>query len=382
MAVVVFLDVVHRSFSGEESKFATAIAKMAGWFGVELLPETPQYQQLVDASPWVLLVIFIGLTYFGIRSTKRAVPISPPIAMVGAVAGVLATYGLVRLLLAVMPNGLIWSQTLALVLTLWVGFVGASMCTYENRHLRVEAVQRFLPEKIRPLVGFASGLLTTTVCLVLLWLSIRYVRFNYEEYVITEGKGGLFLGMDVPKYLGFAALPIAFAFMAIRFSVKAIGALRGEVEEPLDPVAAAGGAPAPDAEGRMPSEVATEALVAPGSSADDDEDEDEDEEDSEDGEPMESSIDTMTSRSEMSRAQGSPRPQSKVPTDAHPVLADVLAATKGEIGKDAKPDDGEDEDEDEGEDDPNETREVEGPIVFSDDTTSRGVLGDDEEGDR
>lgn len=381
MAVVVFLDVVHRSFSGEDSKFATAIAKVAGWFGVEILPDTAQYQQLVDASPWVLLVVFIGLTYFGIRSTKREVPISPPIAMAGAVAGVLATYGLVRLLLVVMPNGLIWSQTLALLLTLWVGFIGASMCTYENRHLRVEAVQRFLPEKIRPLVGFASGLLTTVVCLVLLWLSIRYVRFNYEEYVITEGKGGLFLGMDMPKYLGFAALPIAFAFMAIRFSVKALAALRGEVEEPLDPVAAAGGAPAPDVEGRMPSEVATEALVAPGSSADD-EDEDEDDEeddDSDDGEPMESSIDTMTSLSEMSHDTSVPRPQSKVPTDAHPVLADILAATKGEIGKDKDPA----EDEDEGEDDPNETREVEGPIVFSEDTTSRGVLGDDDaEGDR
>ena len=69
MAVVVFLDVVHRSFSGEESKFADAIAKTAGWFGVEILPDTPQYQQLADASPWVLLVLFIGLTYFGIRST-------------------------------------------------------------------------------------------------------------------------------------------------------------------------------------------------------------------------------------------------------------------------------------------------------------------------
>ena len=289
--------------------------------------------------------------------------------MLGAVAGVLATYGLVRLLLVVMPNGLIWSQTLALVLTLWVGFVGASMCTYQNRHLRVEAVQRFLPEKIRPVVGFVSGLLTTTVCLVLLWLSIRYVRFNYEEYVITEGKGGLFLGMDVPKYLGFAALPIAFAFMAIRFAVKALAALRGEVEEPLDPVAAAGGVPDPEAEGRMPSEVATEALVAPGSSADEEE-----EDDSDDGEPMESSIDTMTSRSEMGREQSVPRPQSKVPTDAHPVLADLLAATKGEI----------DGDDDEDENEPAETREVEGPILFSEDTTSRGVLGDEpvEEGDR
>lgn len=307
MSVVVFLDVVHRSFSGDESKLAMVLAKLAGWVGVELPADSPGYAQLAAASPYVLFVVFSALAYFGVRSTKRATPIAAPIAAAAAVAGVLVAYGLVRLLLVLLPNGLIWSQGLALVLTLWVGFVGASMCTYENRHLRVEAAQKLVPEKLRPLVGFASGLLTALVCAALLWVSLRYVGFHRQEYIGTDGQGGLFPGMTLPKWVGFLALPVAFTFMTIRFFVKGLGALRGEIEAPLDPVAAAVGSsasvgePAVDSS-RMPSEVATEALPRA-------------------REDSESAIDTMTSRARMLRdAAAVPRPQSKVPTDAHDIV--------------------------------------------------------------
>ncbi|MEM9458075.1 MAG: TRAP transporter small permease [Myxococcota bacterium] len=356
MAVVVFLDVVHRSFSGEESKFAVAVVTMARWVGVQVAEESAGYERLTAAAPYVLSVIFIGLAYFGIRSAKRATPISPAVALVGAIGGVVVAYGLVQLMVVVLPNGLIWSQNLALVLTLWVGFVGASMCTYENRHLKVEAAQRLLPESWRPIVGFLGGLLTTAVCVVLLWLSVRYVRFNYQEYVATDGKGALILGMDLPKYQGFAALPVAFGLMAIRFLVKALGALRGEVDDPVGPVEAAGGVPTPDPEKRrMPSEVATEALPSvPKESA------------------HESAIDTMTSDSQMVREQEAPQPQSKVPTDAHEVLPGMGAAMvwnpEDELG-----DDGD-------EDDPYRTRELdEGPIHLLDETNEipKVVLGSD-----
>jgi TRAP-type C4-dicarboxylate transport system permease small subunit len=338
MSVVVFLDVVHRSFSGDESKLAQMVAKVAGWVGVEIPAGSSAYAQLAAASPTVLFVGFSALTYFGIRSTKRATPISAPIAAVAAVAGVVVSYGLVRLLLVLVPNGLTWSQDVALVLTLWVGFVGASMCTYENRHLRVEAVQRFLPASIRPLVGLLSGLFTTLVCLGLFWVSVRYVAFHYQEYVDTEGQGGLFPGMSLPKFVGFWALPLAFGFMAVRFFVKALGALRGEVEEPLEPLVAA---VVPRSDG-VPSQVPTEARLRARS-----------------WESKESSIDTMTSKVErVMRDAAVPRPQSKVPTDAHDVIPPL--AVPAEPAEPDEPDESLD---------PDRTKELdEGPIELTDDT--------------
>ncbi len=304
MAIVVFLDVVHRGFAGEASKFAEVGVKVAGLFGALPAKDAPEYAQtvadmttkLAAASPYTLFTVFTALGYFGIRSSKRSEPIAPPTAALYAVAGVLASYGLVRLLIWVLPNGLIWSQPMALVLTLWVGFIGASMCTYEAKHLKVEAVQRSIPDKYKPLIGFLSGAMTTLVCLFLLWVSLRYVRFNYDEFVQTEGRGGLFQGWEVPRYQGFAALPIAFTFMSIRFGARAILALQGKFVEP-DTL----GLNKDEEPPVLQSDVETEAVRT--------------------GDPapkkpsgLPSEIDTMTSQSS---GPGKVLPQSKVSTDPH-----------------------------------------------------------------
>jgi TRAP-type C4-dicarboxylate transport system permease small subunit len=302
MSIVVFLDVVHRTFSGEGSKLASAIAKIAGMMGRPIPEESEQFQSLVDVSPYIVAVVSVVLGYAGVRTARRAEPIAPPRALVLAVGGVVVVYGLIRLLVVMMPNGFIWSQPLALLLTLWVGFVGASMCTYENKHLKVEAVQRVLPPKIKPLVGFASGVATALVCLFLLWVSLRYVMFNYQEYVDTEGKGGLFQGMDVPKYVGFLALPASFFVMSARFLGKAFAALRGEIDD--DPtgglLAVAKSIEAPrddDEDTRAPSDVETEAVPSTG--------------------PRQSEIDTVSSGDRL-RPEGTPRP-SQISTQPHPV---------------------------------------------------------------
>ena len=257
MSVVVFLDVIHRTFASEENKFVGVLAKTLGLFGVEIAAGTSTYETLETAAPVVLFVLFVWLAYFGIRTSTREVAVPPMKALVWATIGVIAAYGVVRLVILLMPNGFIWSQPLALVLTLWVGFFGASMCTHDNKHLRVEAVQRFLPEGVRPAIGFLSGLVTTTFTFALMWLSLRYVLFNYEEYVSTEGQGGLLIGLDVPKYLCFSALPIAFAFMTVRFGARAIRALRGEVEsvDPLKDLREDGHLPPSAAPSEVPTEV-------------------------------------------------------------------------------------------------------------------------------
>lgn len=308
MAIIVFLDVTHRSFAGDDSKFAMVAAKVIRWFGPEMEEGTPAYQSLADASPWVLTIVFTWLAYFGIRSTKRETPIAVPIALGGAVVGVAVTYGAIKVLLLMMPNGLVWSQPLALILTLWVGFVGASMCTYEGRHLRVEAVQRFLPEKVRPIVGFLSGLLTAIVCITLMWVSLRYVLAHYDDFVATAGKGGVVDGLGTPKYMGFLALPVAFAFMAIRFSVKAVAAARGEYDEPIEaapslPPEALGDVAAPEVDelGMLPSEIPTEAFpLRP---------------QTQDGSGAEAGARTI----DRPRLGEGPKPPSAVQTDAHDI---------------------------------------------------------------
>ncbi len=337
MAIVVFLDVVHRTFSGEGSKLASAMAKVLGMLGSPIEEGSDSYQQLVSAAPYISIVVGLLLGYFGVRSAKRSEPVAPARAAIYAVGGLVVAYGLVRLLLVLLPNGLIWSQPLALVLTLWVGFVGASMCTYENKHLKVEAVQRFLPAKYKPAVAFLSGAATAAVCFALMWVSIRYVRFNYDEYVATEGRGGLFLGMDVPKYLGFVALPVSFAIMTARFMGQAIAALRGEIPEDDPTGGLLEARKAADDDELMPSEIQTEAIPT------------------DRGGLKPSDIDTVSSRSDRVRAAGK-LPPSEVNTQPHEIPRDAdrdAAAAAGVLGGDdeREPDDDADDDDGDADDD-------------------------------
>ena len=266
MSVVVFLDVVHRTFASEENKFVEAVAKLAGFVGMSIEKGSPQWSSLETSAPFILWAGFSALAYFGIRTATRRDPMPHTKAAAFSVVGVVATYGIILLFLRLFPSGLIWSQDLALVLTLWVGFIGASMCTHENKHLKVEAVQRFLPSGIKKYVVALSGLATTAVCLILLWLSLRYLNFHYEEYVATQGAGGVITSLDVPKWQAFAALPVSFTIMAARFAAGAVAALQGKVPDD-DPVDGLLEEMAP-ATSRRPSEVPTEVSGAGRAAAD------------------------------------------------------------------------------------------------------------------
>jgi TRAP-type C4-dicarboxylate transport system permease small subunit len=262
MAVVVFLDVVHRAFASEDNKVTLAVVKVSGWFGAAWEPGTAMFDKLNVVVPWIAAATFVLLTQFAIRTATRARPVSQGLAWFYAVAGVIAVYGLTKLFVLAMPNGLIWSQNFALVLTLWVGFFGASMATYEHKHLAVEAVQRHIPPALRKWVAFVSALLTAVFCAALFWLTLRFVIVNYSDYVSTGKQGGLISGLEMPRYLAFMTLPISFTVMVLRFLGIAVAALQGRIAE-VDPLAGLvdeATKAAIDANLRPESEIPTEAI--------------------------------------------------------------------------------------------------------------------------
>ncbi len=259
MSVVVFLDVVQRRYTDPQSKLA---AKIASFMGVG--EESGAWETLQGLSTGLIVAIFLALFYFGIRtaSTRRLLPsqrereISPrpapsrPKALVGAVVGLGVCWVVLRLLFGsgdieavgtcgdgfsfacgLFPNGLIWSQPFALVLTLWVGFLGASMATKDNRHLKVEAVQRALPERLQRWSGLVSGVITASFCLLLAYLAYRYVGYQRQDWLDADQMGALYDGIDIAKWQGSIVLPLAYALMALRFGVNGVLAFQGKLEE-------------------------------------------------------------------------------------------------------------------------------------------------------
>jgi TRAP-type C4-dicarboxylate transport system permease small subunit len=266
MSVVVFLAVVYRRYADPQSVLADKIAKLIG-----AERDTATWQSLQDvAGPLVGLGLFV-IIYLGFRTASRrslwdrsgevgktpeqihGEPLSHVKCAIYSVITIGAGWALMVVLFGtgkieqyecieqqlagessfacgMFPAGLTWAQPLGLVLTLWVAYLGAAMATKENLHLRVEAVQHALPEKLRRATGLLSGVLTALFCLVLAYIGYRYVLVRYDEWVSSDGLGSLHDGLPIPYFASFTVVPLAYVLMAVRFVGIGVLAFRGELE--------------------------------------------------------------------------------------------------------------------------------------------------------
>jgi TRAP-type C4-dicarboxylate transport system permease small subunit len=256
MAIVVFFDVVYRRYTAIESKM---VEKVASWTGMDA--EGSTVASLHDNASWMTWLLTVGLVYFGVRSASRRpliqrverpnvhVPIEVPKALGLTAAIVVGIWLVLRIVFGsgnpediiqcgdayswscgIYPYGMPWSQPLALIFTLWLGFLGASMATHDHRHLKVEALQRYLPETAQRAAGLLSALAAAAFCLFLAYISYRYVGFSHQDYVDSDGLGGLHDGVDFPRYRSFAVVPVAYALMSARFVTTGILAWNGELD--------------------------------------------------------------------------------------------------------------------------------------------------------
>ncbi|MCS6798927.1 MAG: TRAP transporter small permease [Myxococcota bacterium] len=113
-----------------------------------------------------------------------------------------------------------WAQELSLLLLLWVGFLGMSICAYAGKHMRLEAFERLLPAGWARPVHAAGFLLAALFCAYLGWAGADYLR--------AAQPGALFgQMMETPEWAGMGIVPVAFGVAAARFTGAAVSALRG-----------------------------------------------------------------------------------------------------------------------------------------------------------
>lgn len=200
MGIIVFLDVLHRVTSRDLSW---------GWRGI-----------------WAVVSLFAVFGALRLRGQPSGVR---TLGIAAAIVGL--SYGGILLFHMAVPNGLVWSQTLGLVLMLWVGVIGASMATREHRHLALDLGSKLWPKKMLPAVQGIGNIVTSLFCLALGILAVVSVRDHLRDWNDTDGAGGVFPAMPIPKWIAFAGVPVGFGLMAVRFFAQAVESFRGKVEE-------------------------------------------------------------------------------------------------------------------------------------------------------
>jgi TRAP-type C4-dicarboxylate transport system permease small subunit len=269
-AIMVFLDVMYRRLAAPDSKVAELTARI---FGVES-PEA--VERLTALGPKASAVIGVGLVYFAFWTAERhaAEPgkqsrIKPVIETVFACVGLgllgwimirpdvesrwfylllyslSAGFWLVNLLreraqgwasklvaffvvtaiyvyitLNHFPDGYSWSKELSLIMLLWVGFLGASVCAHEGKHIQVGALKRVVPPSMARWMDALGFLFTAAFCFFMAMLGYEYAK----EALMLEGR---FEQTNIPDWVATIAVPAAFAMTSLRYIAAAFSSILG-----------------------------------------------------------------------------------------------------------------------------------------------------------
>ena len=115
--------------------------------------------------------------------------------------------------------GFIWNDELLRLLVLWLAVAGALAASRSDKHINIDVLNRFLPQRAAAAVRTITHLFTAAVCALVAWHSLEFVRMSYEFQDRLLG--------DVPAWALQAVLPLGFGLIAWRYIVHFSLALAG-----------------------------------------------------------------------------------------------------------------------------------------------------------
>jgi TRAP-type C4-dicarboxylate transport system permease small subunit len=230
MVTVMSVNLVHRTFSRHEGKFSGWLITFFGELGIQVDPAWMHGTGSLTVNLVLGWLVCLAATLSvekprpegespdeprGRRWTLRqALPISAAL--------VLGLALFVKAVLIVLPNGMIEAIKYSLICVLWIGLIGASVATYEKRHLALEIADRIWPKAWAPKVKGVSLAVTAGFVLFLLLLSVMSVEAHRETWQ-QSSLTGVVLGTDIPLWTIYLVFPYALGVMALRF----LGQIRG-----------------------------------------------------------------------------------------------------------------------------------------------------------
>ena len=107
-----------------------------------------------------------------------------------------------------------WTEPFVRLLVLWITFLGASLITGENRHIKIDLMSAILPSHWLPYRELLLSLVCVLVSGLMLKASIDFV------WIEMDFGGHLFL--NVPTWVGELILPAGFLLILFRFLLRGI----------------------------------------------------------------------------------------------------------------------------------------------------------------
>lgn len=108
-------------------------------------------------------------------------------------------------------TGFIWADELVKLIVLWIALVASIAAARSDRHLRIDIVSQFVPEKYARFPRLIVDAFAAFMCGVLAWQSWRFIQLSieFEDTVLV----------DVPAWIAYGLLPLSFVLMCYRFTL-------------------------------------------------------------------------------------------------------------------------------------------------------------------
>jgi TRAP-type C4-dicarboxylate transport system permease small subunit len=131
------------------------------------------------------------------------------------VLGIMVIFAFLQVVLRnIFHEGILWGDILLRHLVLWVGFLGASLATREQKHINIDVFSRFLSDKGKLIIRFITNLFSVFICYLLADAGWTFVQD--EQMMGTE------IFTTIPAWYFQTIIPIGFILMSFRFLTLAL----------------------------------------------------------------------------------------------------------------------------------------------------------------
>ena len=131
------------------------------------------------------------------------------------VLGIMVIFAFLQVVLRnIFHEGILWADIFLRHLVLWVGFLGASLATREQKHINIDLFSRFMSDKGKSVVRFVTNLFSVFICYLLAKASWSFVQ--------DEQMNGTEIFADIPAWYFQIIIPIGFFLMSLRFLILAL----------------------------------------------------------------------------------------------------------------------------------------------------------------
>ena len=119
-------------------------------------------------------------------------------------------------------EGLLWGDILLRHLVLWVGFLGASLATRDQKHISIDLFGRLLSGRGKQIASVITNIFSVFV---------GYLLTDASWYFVMDEKSmGTTIFNDIPIWYFQVIIPIGFGLITFRFLINTLQNIRNLIQ--------------------------------------------------------------------------------------------------------------------------------------------------------